>query len=126
MLATEMTTAEVPGLYRRLASAIGAEHWQGAVARQEVAIRSNHFLGDYLRSEYAIAYQLDRLRTLWAPRRATLLLADAGALEILRPCLTVLAERSASFRHPVRWLWVGGEIDLPAQNGLAVQRFSLA
>jgi len=64
--ATEMTTAEVPGVYRRLASAIGAEHWQGAVARQEEAIRLNRFLGDYLRSEYAIAYQLDRLRRLVA------------------------------------------------------------
>lgn len=53
-------------MYRRLAIAIGAEHWQGAVARQEEAIRSNHFLGDYLRSEYAIAYQLDRLRGLVA------------------------------------------------------------
>ena len=56
----------MPGVYRRLARAIGAEHWQGAVARQEEAIRSNHFLGDYLRSEYAIAYQLDRLRRLEA------------------------------------------------------------
>ena len=46
--------------------AIGAEHWQAAVARQEDAIRANHFLGDYLRSEYAIAYQLDRLRALVA------------------------------------------------------------
>ena len=64
--ATEITTAEVPGVYRRLASAIGVEHWQGAVARQEEAIRSNHFLGDYLRSEYAIALQLDRLRKLVA------------------------------------------------------------
>lgn len=53
-------------MYRRLASAIGAEHWQGAVARQEEAIRSNHFLGHYLRSEYAIAYQLERLRRLVA------------------------------------------------------------
>jgi hypothetical protein len=61
-----MTTAEVPGVYRCLARAIGAEHWQGAVARQEEAIRTNHFLGDYLRSEYAIAYQLDRLRRLVA------------------------------------------------------------
>lgn len=66
MPATEMTTAEVPGVYRRLASAIGAEHWQGAVARQEEEIRSNHFLGDYLRSEYTIAYQLDQLRKLVA------------------------------------------------------------
>lgn len=53
-------------MYLRLARAIGAEHWQGVVARQEEAIRSNHFLGDYLRSEYAIAYQLDRLRGLVA------------------------------------------------------------
>ncbi|MDO8778036.1 MAG: hypothetical protein Q7K57_56835 [Burkholderiaceae bacterium] len=53
-------------MYRRFASAIGAEHWQGAVARQEEAIRSNHFLSDYLRSEYAIAYQLERLRRLVA------------------------------------------------------------
>ena len=64
MPATEMTTAEVPGIYRRLAGAIGANHWQGAVARQEEAIRSNPFLGDYLRSEYTIAYQLERLRRL--------------------------------------------------------------
>lgn len=61
-----MTTAEVPAVYRRLATAIGAEHWQAAVARQEDAIRANHFRGDYLRSEYAIAYQLDRLRALVA------------------------------------------------------------
>lgn len=59
-----MTTAEVPGIYRRIAIAIGAKHWQGAVAQQEEAIRANHFLGDYLRSEYTIAYQLDRLRRL--------------------------------------------------------------
>lgn len=64
MPATEMTTAEVPGVYRRFARAIGEEYWQGAVARQEDAIRSNQFLGDYLRSEYAIAYQLDRVRRL--------------------------------------------------------------
>lgn len=61
-----MTTAQVPAVYRRLATAIGPEHWQGAVARQEAAIRSNHFLRDYLRSEYSIAYQLDKLRVLVA------------------------------------------------------------
>jgi hypothetical protein len=66
MPATEMTTSEVPGVYRRFASAIGAGHWQAAVERQEDAIRSNHLLGDHLRSEYAIAYQLDRLRRLVA------------------------------------------------------------
>ncbi len=61
-----MTTAEVPGVYQRFATAIGAGQWQGAVARQEEAIRSNLFLGDYLHSEYAIAYQLDRLRRMVA------------------------------------------------------------
>jgi len=66
MPAIEMTTAEVPGVYRRFASAIGANYWQAAVSRQEDAIRSNHFLGDYLRSEYTIAYQLDQLRRLFA------------------------------------------------------------
>ena len=53
-------------MYRRLATAIGSEHWQGAVARQEAAIRSNHFLSNYLRSEYAIAYQLEKFRVLVA------------------------------------------------------------
>lgn len=66
MLATEMTTAQVPVVYRRLATAIGPEHWQGAVSKQEAAIRSNQFLDDYLRSEYAIAYQLEKLRVLVA------------------------------------------------------------
>ena len=61
-----MTTAEVPAVYRRFATAVGAEHWQAAVARQEDAIRANHFLGNYLRSEYAISYQLDRLQSLVA------------------------------------------------------------
>lgn len=64
MPATQMTTGEIPGSYRRLASAIGAAHWRKAVARQEASIRGNRFLGDYLRAEYAIAYQLDRLRGL--------------------------------------------------------------
>jgi hypothetical protein len=64
--ATQLTTGDVPALYRRFAAAVGAEHWQAAVARQEAAIRLNHFLRDYLRTEYSISYQLDRLRTLVA------------------------------------------------------------
>lgn len=66
MPAIQMTTAEVPAVYQRFASEVGATHWQAAVSRQEDAIRSNHFLSDYLRSEYTIAYQLDQLRTLVA------------------------------------------------------------
>lgn len=66
MPATQMTTAVGPAMYRLLAAAIGEAHWQGAVARQEDAIRSNFFLREYLRAEYAIAYQLDSLRKLAA------------------------------------------------------------
>ena len=66
MPAIHMMPGEIPGAYRRLASAVGADHWQKVVARQEAAIRANWFLGDYLRAEYAIAYQLDRLRGLVA------------------------------------------------------------
>ena len=62
MRATPVTTSEIPKIYRCFAGAVGAEQWQGAVDRSEKAIRSNHFLGDYLRSEHAISYQLDRLR----------------------------------------------------------------
>lgn len=61
-----MTTAEVPSVYRRFATAVGARFWQGAVARQEEAIRFNPFLREHLRSEYAIAYQLERLRIVFA------------------------------------------------------------
>lgn len=61
-----MATAQAPAGCRRLATAIGPEHWRGAVARQEAAIRSNQFLRDYLHSEYAIAYQLEKLRLLVA------------------------------------------------------------
>lgn len=66
MPAIELSIEEAPGMYRRLARAIGEANWQGAVERQEDAIRSNFFLRDYLRSEYAIAYQLDHLRKLAA------------------------------------------------------------
>ena len=66
MPAIQMTTEEIPGVYRRLENAVGAEHWQKTVARQEAAIQANWFLGDYLRAQYAIAYQLDRLRGLVA------------------------------------------------------------
>ena len=45
------------------------------MAKQEAAIRSNHFLRDCLRSEYAIAYPLEKRRVLVAahgnlPRQA--------------------------------------------------------
>lgn len=75
MLATEMSASQVPTLYRRLATAIGPEHWQGTVARQNAAIRSNPFLSEYLQSEYSIAYQLEKLRIMAASQGEVPLLA---------------------------------------------------
>ena len=48
MPATEMTTKDVPEVYRRFARAIGDANWQGAVERQEYAIRLNPFLREHL------------------------------------------------------------------------------
>lgn len=62
MPATEMTTADGPRVYQRLAKVIGDAHWQSVVDRQQAAIQSNFFLDSHLRSEYAIAYQLESLR----------------------------------------------------------------
>lgn len=59
MPATEMSTAEVPKVYQRLANAIGAAHWQGAVERQEDAIRSNHFLRCSCRLKFDPACRLN-------------------------------------------------------------------
>jgi hypothetical protein len=69
---------------------------------------------------------LRQLQTAWMPRRATLILADAADHAALLLALTALWQRHASFRHPVRWLWVGGGADLPAVAGQLVARFQLA
>ncbi len=68
---------------------------------------------------------LRRLQTAWMPRRATLVLADAADHVALRLALAALWQRHESFRHPVRWLWVGGGTELPAAPGQAVARFNL-
>ncbi len=69
---------------------------------------------------------LRRLQGDWMPRRATLVLADAADHEALRLALAALWQRSEGFRHPVRWLWVGGGgAELPAVPGQTVARFSL-
>jgi hypothetical protein len=47
-------------------------------------------------------------QTAFMPRRATLILADGREFKPLSGVLAALAARSAHFRHPVRWLWVGG------------------
>lgn len=69
---------------------------------------------------------LRRLQGDWMPRRATLVLADAADHEALRLSLMALWQRHGNFRHPVRWLWVGGGANLPAVPGQVVARFSLA
>jgi hypothetical protein len=69
---------------------------------------------------------LRQLKAGFAPRRATLILADAAAAGLLRPALATLVQRADNFDHPVRWLWVGGASDLPEQNGIAVTRLLLA
>ncbi len=68
---------------------------------------------------------LRQLQTNWMPRRATLVLADAADHEALNLALTALWQRHASFRHPVRWLWVGAGGDLPTVPGQALARFGL-
>ena len=80
------------------------------------------------------AIDTPRARAHWPsgfmPRRATLVLADrreAAPLHLqLHLYLAALAARSDDFRHPVRWLWVGGDDDIAAVHGLAVARFVLA
>jgi len=69
---------------------------------------------------------LRRLQTDWMPRRATLVLADAADHVALRLALAALWQRHARFRHPVRWLWVGGGADMPAVPGQPVALFQLA
>lgn len=69
---------------------------------------------------------LRQLQTAWMPRRPTLVLADAADHAALRLALTALWQRHTGFRHPVRWLWVGGGADLPATAGQLVARFQLA
>jgi hypothetical protein len=59
------------------------------------------------------------------PRRATLLLADWREEHDLRMVLAQLVQRSDDFRHPVRWLWVGGPADLASQPGMPIRRFTL-
>ena len=59
----------------------------------------------------------------FTPRRATLILADRREADTLHPHLAALAARSDDFWHPVRWLWLGGDDDIAALQGLAVARF---
>ena len=68
---------------------------------------------------------LQHLACAFQPRRATLILADARRFEPVSAGLAGLVQRQAGLRHPVRWLWVGDETDLPAPAGLTLARFTL-
>ena len=60
------------------------------------------------------------------PRRATLILADRREADSLCLHLAALLARRDRFRHPVRWLWVGGDDDIATAPGWDVARFVLA
>lgn len=90
MLATELQLSDVPALYRRFAEAIGAEHWERAVAKCEEEIRGNEHLAAYLRSEYAVAYRLHELGAILA--RPGVFEATREFLRSMYPCLSFAAQ----------------------------------
>jgi len=59
-LKTEIGTADIPDVYRRFATLVGARHWKHRVAQIKAEIRSNRFLADYLLAENEIAFALER------------------------------------------------------------------
>lgn len=65
-------------------------------------------------------------RDHFVPRRATLILADGHQAHTLQGCLATLLMRCDEWRHPVRWLWVGGDGDMAPIAGLPMARFGLA
>lgn len=71
----------------------------------------------------ATAAGLARLQSGFAPRRATLILADGQQADTLQAALAALASRCSDFHQPVRWLWVGGDGELPPPTGQALARF---
>jgi len=71
----------------------------------------------------ATAAGLARLQDGFAPRRATLILADGRQADTLNAALQALAARCGGLHQPVRWLWVGGEGALPPAPGQALAIF---
>jgi hypothetical protein len=61
---TEMHTRDIPALYHRFEREVGAKHWRNRVAQCKAEIKGNEFLGNYLRGENSIAFQLDHLGNL--------------------------------------------------------------
>lgn len=63
-LLTELSTADIPAVYRRFASVVGEKHWRHRVGQIKAAIKGNRFLADYYHRENAIAFALERCGTL--------------------------------------------------------------
>ncbi|RZL68635.1 MAG: hypothetical protein EOP77_00635 [Variovorax sp.] len=61
MLLTQLNAAEIPAVYRDFADFVGENHWRNRVSQLEAEIRGNRFLGDFLRKENSVAYQLTEL-----------------------------------------------------------------
>lgn len=64
MLLTQLSTAQIPAVYQEFADFVGENHWRNRVSQLEAEIRGNRFLGNLLRKENALAYQLAELADL--------------------------------------------------------------
>ena len=64
LLRTELTTAEIPEIYRRFAHIVGDQHWKRRVSVVKAEAKGSHSLADYLHAENSIAFALDRCRDL--------------------------------------------------------------
>lgn len=64
LLRTELTTAEIPEIYRRFARVVGDKHWKRRVSVIKTEAKGSRFLVDYLHVENSIAFALDRCRDL--------------------------------------------------------------
>ena len=112
--------AALPGRVAGLALRLGVK-WHDALWWRQRQIDAPWDAGWALSTPAA----LHRWQTAFWPRRATLVLADGQAAELLGPCLAALGQRQAGFRHPVRWLWVGGMADTTPKTGMATATFQL-
>jgi hypothetical protein len=71
MLATELHTRDIPRVYARFAEEINERHWKERVRALKSEIRGNKFLRELHQQENAIAFQLERLGSLYARFGAT-------------------------------------------------------
>ncbi|GAA5172668.1 hypothetical protein [Viridibacterium curvum] len=60
-LTTELHTRDIPNVFNRFVQLIGEKAWRRRVRSCKEEIKGNPFLEGYLRSEYEIAFQLDKL-----------------------------------------------------------------